>query len=52
MQYSESEETPADGQKVRKSQTESALASEITRVGHRYYQPPEGYDKRVYENTW
>ena len=36
--------------KVRKSQTATAIASEIARHGIRYYKAAEGYDKRVYEN--
>ena len=52
MDYSSSESTPEDGKKVRKSQTKSAQESYIARVGERYYQADEGYDKRLYENTW
>lgn len=32
--------------------TDTALASYKQRVGSRYYKVDEGYDKRVYENTW
>ena len=37
-----------DGQRI--SQTKSAMESKVKRVGHRYYEAQEGYDKRVYEN--
>ena len=32
--------------------SDTALASYKQRVGSRYYKVDEGYDKRVYENTW
>ena len=35
---------------VRNSQTTSAMQSKALRVGNRYYEVAEGYDKRVYEN--
>merc|ERR1719389_1530973 len=35
---------------VRNSQTQSAMKSKAARVGNRYYEVAEGYDKRVYEN--
>merc|ERR1719183_560039 len=34
----------------RNSQTQSAMQSKADRVGNRYYEVAEGYDKRVYEN--
>lgn len=35
-----------------KSLTQSAKDSQIAKYGNRYFKVDEGYDKRVYENTW
>ena len=47
MQVSEDSDAVQKG----RSQTQSAMNSELERTGVRYYQADEGYDKRIYENT-
>lgn len=32
--------------------TDTGLASLRAKVGNRYFKVDEGYDKRVYENSW